>query len=316
MSDTVLKEMDYVYAIYKEKSFSKAAKKLFISQPALSATVKKLEQQINVQLFDRSSNPITLTVEGQYYIENIEKIMTIVNDMRAYFMSVSKTEKPSIKIGSSAFFCAHILPTRMYNFNHQNHNSDFILIEKNANELMSDLENGQVDVGVTVDTINSTTLTKRIWKEETIILAVPASYTVNESLKDFQLTHDDIIRNIHLDPAFPSVDLVRFKGEPFLFLQEGNDLNKRAYTMCKNRGFNPKIVMYLDQMLTSYYVAHSGNGIVFLRDEITNHVQNDNKLIFYKINDSLATRNIMIYYRTKNKKNILIEAFTNYLSTT
>ena len=57
--------MDYFYEFYLERSFSGAAKKLFISQPALSASVKKVEKQLGVTIFDRSTNPISLTPAGK-----------------------------------------------------------------------------------------------------------------------------------------------------------------------------------------------------------------------------------------------------------
>ncbi|WZL73408.1 LysR family transcriptional regulator [Clostridiaceae bacterium 35-E11] len=106
----MLKDMEYVYTVYLEKSFSKAAEKLFISQPALSATIKKLESKIKVPIFDRSTNPIQLTPAGKYYIKSIEKIMEIQNDMIEYFNSLAEEKQVSITIGSAAFFCAHILP--------------------------------------------------------------------------------------------------------------------------------------------------------------------------------------------------------------
>ena len=60
----MLKGMDYVYAVYQEKSFSKAAEKLYISQPALSNTIKKVEKELGLQLFDRSSSPVRATPAG------------------------------------------------------------------------------------------------------------------------------------------------------------------------------------------------------------------------------------------------------------
>lgn len=81
----MLKEMGYVYAVYKEKSFSRAAQKLFISQPALSAMVKKAEQEIGVLIFDRSTTPISLTAAGKYYITQAKEIIRIQNEMKAYF---------------------------------------------------------------------------------------------------------------------------------------------------------------------------------------------------------------------------------------
>ena len=51
--------MEYIYTVYQEKSFSKAARKLFISQPSLSATVKRVEEHIGYPIFDRSTKPLT-----------------------------------------------------------------------------------------------------------------------------------------------------------------------------------------------------------------------------------------------------------------
>ena len=68
----MLNEMKYVYEVYKEKSFSKAAKKLFISQPALSNMVRKAEKEMGAPIFDRSTIPLTVTKEGAYYIRTVE----------------------------------------------------------------------------------------------------------------------------------------------------------------------------------------------------------------------------------------------------
>ena len=69
--------MHYIYEVYKEMNFSRAARNLFISQPSLSAAVKKAEAQIGFPVFDRSSNPIQLTDLGREYIRSIETILVV-----------------------------------------------------------------------------------------------------------------------------------------------------------------------------------------------------------------------------------------------
>lgn len=70
------REYEYVMEIAKEGSFSKAAQKLYISQPALSGAIKKIEKELyGISLFDRNVNPVALTPAGQYYLEkNAEDI--------------------------------------------------------------------------------------------------------------------------------------------------------------------------------------------------------------------------------------------------
>ena len=57
----MLSHIEYIYAVYQERSFSKAAQKLYVSQPWLSAAVKKTERELNARIFDRGTSPISLT---------------------------------------------------------------------------------------------------------------------------------------------------------------------------------------------------------------------------------------------------------------
>ena len=69
---------EYVYAVYEEKSFSKAAQKLYITQPALSTAIKKGgKKKIGSPIFDRSTSPIGLTPSGEVYIDAIEKLFAL-----------------------------------------------------------------------------------------------------------------------------------------------------------------------------------------------------------------------------------------------
>ena len=67
----------YIYTVYKLKSVSVAAEKLYISQPALSRAIKKAESELGSPIFNRKTLPFSLTAEGKVYIENIEKILKI-----------------------------------------------------------------------------------------------------------------------------------------------------------------------------------------------------------------------------------------------
>lgn len=293
----MLKDMEYVYAVYLEKSFSKAAVKLFVSQPALSTTIKKVEAKIGLPLFDRSSTPIRLTHAGEYYIKSIEQVMEIQQDMELYFSSLLGEKKGTINVGSATFFCAHILPTIIQEFQKKYPGYKINLLEANANDMTKCLQSGVLDLSLDVDTLDTKTFNVRVWGKEHIILAVPAPYEINNRLKEYRITFEDLCSNRYLDPKYPKVNLKCFENEPFLFLKKGNDMYRRGFKMCKNAGFTPKPIMYLDQLLTSYYIACDGKGIAFVRAGIANYVEPTNKLFFYKIDDENSVRNIMLYYK-------------------
>ncbi|MEE1042732.1 MAG: LysR family transcriptional regulator, partial [Clostridia bacterium] len=75
---------EYILTIYNEGSFSKAANKLYISQPSLSASVKRIEEKVSVPLFDRSTTPISLTEAGQEYVKYALEIKEREQDFERY----------------------------------------------------------------------------------------------------------------------------------------------------------------------------------------------------------------------------------------
>ena len=87
--------MRYVYEVYREMSFSRAAKKLFISQPSLSNAVRKTEQKLGAPLFDRSTNPIGLTDLGKEYIRAVELILDVENGFVNYLHDRNTARSPS-----------------------------------------------------------------------------------------------------------------------------------------------------------------------------------------------------------------------------
>ena len=67
-------KMDYAYAVYKEGSFTRAAEKLFISQPSLSAAIKNLEEEIGAPLFERTGGGVLLTEAGRAYMDAVQRV--------------------------------------------------------------------------------------------------------------------------------------------------------------------------------------------------------------------------------------------------
>ena len=67
-------QIRYVMTVAEEKSFSKAARKLFITQPSLSQVISKLETQLDAQLFDRSTNPLQITQAGRIFLKHAKEI--------------------------------------------------------------------------------------------------------------------------------------------------------------------------------------------------------------------------------------------------
>ena len=92
----------YIYTVYKEKSFSAAAKALFLSQPALSTAVSKHEHELGFRIFDRTTVPLSLTPQGKIYIESLEEIMVIENDVRRRLKEMEGETYGTLAVGGSS----------------------------------------------------------------------------------------------------------------------------------------------------------------------------------------------------------------------
>ena len=155
-----------------------------------------------------------------------------------------------------------------------------------------------------------------VWHEEQILLAVPAAFSVNRGLEEFQLTAAQVREGVHLQENFPAVDLSRFAQEPFLLLKQGNDLNQRAYKLCRNAGFLPKIVLELDQLLTACCIARDGKGCTFLRDGMARFLEDGGRLVYYKLGDPAAHRPVMLAWRKSAELSRPAKALLEFLTGT
>ena len=100
----------YAYAVFRNGSFSKAAKQLFISQPSLSETVKKLEKNLGFSLFDRSKSPLALTPQGVLYMEYLKEAFENERVMLSRIKSISGTSRKELAITGGSFLSRMLLP--------------------------------------------------------------------------------------------------------------------------------------------------------------------------------------------------------------
>ena len=310
----MFKYIKYIYEIYENQSFSKAAKKLYISQPALSSIIKKAEDELQLPIFDRSTNPISLTKAGEYYIAAIKEIIEIENRVKYKFKELRTSIEDSFSIGGSTFFCTHVLPNLVDAFTDLYSNYSIKVIEANADELSKCLKSDIVDLIIDVEILDLSIFNSIKWASENIILAVPTQFDINKKLQEYKLSFEQIKTGEYLKEKYKSVNLKYFKDEPFIFLKNRNDMYSRGLRMCKKANYSPNIIMYMDQLLTSYYVSKLGNGISFIRDTITKYEDPTDKLVFYKIDDIEATRDIMLYYKKNIKLSEVTKKFISFIT--
>ncbi|EGO62482.1 LysR family transcriptional regulator [Acetonema longum] len=295
----MFKGKEYIYEVYKEKSFTKAAQNLYISQPALSAAIKKIENRIGCSIFDRSSKAVRLTDAGAEYIKAAETIMDIENRFENYLSNLNQLKTGRLSIGASNVFASFIVPAIITAFNDKYPAIKVTLIEAASARLEELLFAGTLDFVLDNYPLDETIYEKHLFCSENLILTVPPKLLSNHLAREYQLSIDDICQGKHLDPATKAVPFSIFAHEPFIFLRAGNDTRIRADKVFQENGLIPKIVLELDQLATAYNVACYGMGAAIISDTLAQKANRNSTMLYYKINSPHTFRNVFFY----NKQN-------------
>lgn len=288
----MLEKMEYVYAVYKERSFSKAAKKMFISQPALSKMVKKAEQNIGAPIFDRSTIPVSLTPEGEKYIKAVESIYQIEDNVMRYFKDLNELKIGKISLGGSSYFCSSVFPGMIRYFNNTYPNIKCDLTEGNVTELKGGLIQGNLDLVLETALKSDEKVDNIFFRTEHIVVAVPNQFKINNKLRRYVIQREQIVDHSFLKSTVLPVPLYALKDVPFIKMKPGNDMYHRSTKICADAGFEMHVNMYVDQVMTSLNIASAGLGALFVRADIVKCLPTLNNLCFYKIDHPLATRKI------------------------
>lgn len=308
----MFREMRYVYEVYRERSFSRAAQKLYISQPSLSTMVKRAEQKIGGAIFDRSTSPIRLTAIGREYILAAERMMEVEENFRQYLSDAGQCLTGSIAIGGTTLFTSYILPPLISRFSERYPRVEIRVHETHTVALQRELSEGELDLIAENCDFDPETYGWEPLSQERLLLMVPARRPVNGDAKAYRLSAEDVRSGKHLADETPAAPLEIFKEEPFLLLKEGNDTRSRADRLCAAAGFRPKARLLLDQQITAYNLALYGMGATFISDTLIRSVPPSPEAWFYVMGGEYALREIRLYHK---RTRCLTSAVKEFLST-
>ena len=143
---TDLKAYEYVLAVVRTGGISAAAEALGIAQPTLSRYIKKLEDELGMPLFDRSTSPLRLTEVGEAYIKAAEDISQIEQQMENYINDLHTLKSGHLSIGASNLFAAYALPPIITEFKKKFPDINIQMTEFNTVQLEELLGNNSLDL--------------------------------------------------------------------------------------------------------------------------------------------------------------------------
>ncbi len=209
-----LRHLRYFVAVAEEKSFNKAAARLYISQPPLSRQIKQLEEEIGVTLIDREHRPLKLTEAGEFFYEHAIQILAKADKLRA--MTVRKGNfDNSISIGFVSSILYGVLPKIIARFREVYPNIEIKLQELNSWEQTQALTDGKIDVGFGRLLFEDASIRRILLREESLVVAIPKAHHLakeeRSTIRLMDLTHENLV----LYPTGPRPSFIDYVLELF-----------------------------------------------------------------------------------------------------
>lgn len=303
----------YVYEVYKEKSFSKAAHNLYISQPSLSARIKAIEEELGSPIFDRSTSPIRLTEVGAVYIKAAEDIMKIEEEVENYINDFNTLRSGHLSIGASNVFAAYALPSIITEFKNKYPEINVRLIEGNTAALEEMLGNNSIDMVIDNNHYDSALYDKELYGKEEILLAIPRKFSICKKLEKYVIDEKKLRTGEYISENVPVAPLCEFKDVPFIMLSPGNDTRTRGDRLCKEAGFRPKVILELNQQATAYMTAATEMGATFVSSILAAKLPANDVLAYFRLGGEAACRSVYFYYKKRKIKTKAMEEFVKII---
>jgi len=285
----------YVYEVYRLKSVSLAANKLFLSQPALSAAIKKAETELGAPIFNRKTLPFSLTAEGKIYIEAIEKMLQIEAQAKDHIQDLREMNSGTLKIATSTRLSYYVVPRILEVFHKKYPQIDINIIISDTDKLYDLLEKETADLifipaDTTPDYFTAVTLF-----EETFVVAVSKNYPGSEQLAKYAVTQTEIIKGTY--PAEKAItDMSLFHGMEFIYSLPNTNIHKKRKLLFGNPDITPYITSSADRQQLNYNLMQVGFGAFLTTDANIATMPPSDDCMFFVLNAPAARRNFCIVH--------------------
>ena len=239
--DMGIRELKYILRVAELHSVTGAANELHISQPALSRCIRDVEDELGVKIFDRSTNPISLTFAGERYVESAKRILLEHENLRREIRDITHHMTGRLRIGTSRDRASYMMPKLLPEFCKKYPGISVEVFTESGQKLREALRDGRIDMLILPDTWpeGEYSFTGRLIYREELVLAAKAG-TIT-------------------DTALEAMSTMKF----FRLFKE-HAMRSFCDKYFKEHGIRPVILMEFSSNIACYRMAATGMGVTII----------------------------------------------------
>ncbi|MCB2308277.1 LysR family transcriptional regulator [Clostridium estertheticum] len=242
-----LRQLQYFQMVCQLNSITQAAKKLYVTQPSITNSIKNLEKELSCVLFDRSKKQLFPTVEGKVFLKRVDEILKLVDNATTEMKDYEDLKKGILTIGIPPMIGTFIFPIVFIKFKQLYPNIKLNIIEYGSIETRQMIENGDLDLGLIIGDAGNNILASLPILDSELLVCLKKEHPLR---KKSTITFEDI------------------KNEPIILLKEGFYIREKVLDRFREKHIQPNVILSSNHLETVKGLIKNGVGISFLLKEI------------------------------------------------
>lgn len=238
-----LRDLKYLVALADLRHFGKAAKACFVSQPTLSIQLMKLEEDLGVQLVERTPRRVLMTAAGQDAAKRARRILAEVEELREAALRGASPEVGKLRLGVFPTLAPYLLPHVVPELHARYPRLELLLTEEKSDVLLQRLHEGALDAALLALPIHDERLHAQFLFEEPFLLAAPAGHPL---------------------AAHKTLTIESLDKENLLLLEDGHCLRDQALDVCRLSGAHETPGFRATSLETLRQMVATGVGVTLL----------------------------------------------------
>ena len=288
-------QLQYVLAVAEHKNFTLAAEKCFVTLPTLSMQIQKVEEELKIQIFDRTKKPIQLTDIGQKIVNQAKNIVNEAERMKDIVEQQKGFIGGEFKLGIIPTVMPTLLPMFLNTFVKKYPKVKLIIEELNTDDIILKLKNGNLDAAIAATPLNEDKLKEIVIYYEPFVAYIPEKHRIADK-KEIEVS------DLNLDEI--------------LLLQDGHCFRDGILNLCKNQDVTPvnNFQIQSGSFETLIKLADEGLGLTLLPYLHTLDLKEKDKLKLKHFKDPKPAREISLIFPKTELKIQIIDALRQSIS--
>lgn len=281
--------------VAETKSFSKASEIIHLTQPAVSLQIQALEEIYETKLFDRSSNTVTLTHQGEILYKYAKEILALYAASDKDIGEITGLVKGSISVGASTTIGNHLLPSVLADFRGTHLKIKIHLFIGNTRRIIELLNSGNIDIGLVEGDVTRQKLVIEKLIQDELVVIVPAS---------------------HLWAKKKEVSIYELTKEPFILREEGSGTRQIIEKYLNKHGISTqdmKVSMMIGSTEAIKEAVENGIGISILSRWAARKESKYGSLKLISIKEERLYRDFSLLFQKNSIASHAVDEFLTYL---